>query len=182
VKISILFLLILVALAATVAVYDSLESGANLIEILLLPFTTDQSAAGAMVVGGPILGIFIALCALEFVGVPLVVVTVASCLGGWVLRKSGSSISKRASVFCVVLAAACATAMVLFVIQNDLLPISRPAKPKTPATILACLAGANAAFSLFVATVMLRLITGKATGANEEDRLKQQALSRSDFT
>ena len=161
-KTTILFLLVLIPLAATAALYDTLESCANMVEILLLPFTAEgKTAAGALVFGGPFLILFIAVFVAEFIAVPLAASALAACLGGWGLRQSGRSVSERSALFSIALAAAFTIAFVLVASQRDgLIPLSRPPKkPKTPAAVLACLAGGNAALSLFVATRILRRIT-----------------------
>lgn len=161
VRITIQSSLILISLIATVTGYGVLESGANMVEILLSPFTSaDPSAGGALWLGGPFLVLFIGASAVKFVGVPLVVSTLAAGLGGWGLRQSKGSISSRLRWICSALAAACATALVLGVLQRDVIPVDRPQmKPKTPAGLLACLAGANAALSVFVGTFVLRRMT-----------------------
>jgi hypothetical protein len=161
VKVTILSLLTLIPLVAIAAVYDALESGANLIEALLLPFATDQTATGALVFGGPFIVLFIAALVVQFVGVPLIASSIAAYLGGWALRQSRKCISKRSARLCICLATVCAIVFVLVASQRDgFLPVSRPPqKPKTPAIVLACVAGANAAFSMFVGTFILRRIT-----------------------
>ena len=80
-KITILSLLTLIPLVAIASVYDALESGANLVEALLLPFTTDQTAAGALVFGGPFIVLFIAALVVQFAGMPLIASSIAACLG-----------------------------------------------------------------------------------------------------
>jgi hypothetical protein len=161
VKITILSLLTLIPLVAIASVYDALESGANLVEALLLPFTTDQTATGALVFGGPFIVLFIAALVVQFVGAPLIASSIAACLGGWALRQCHKSISKRSARLCISLAAVCAIVLVLAASQRGgFLPVSRPLqKPRTPAIVLACVAGANAAFSMFVGTFILRRIT-----------------------
>ena len=160
-KITILSLLTLIPLVAIAAVYDALESGANLVEALLLPFTTDKTATGALVFGGPFIVLFIAALVVQFVGVPLIASSIAACLGGWALRQARKSISKRSARLCISLAAVCAIVFVLVASQRDgFLSVSRPAqKAKTPAIVLACVAGANAAFSMVAGTFILRHIT-----------------------
>lgn len=159
-KITILSLLTLIPLVAIASVYDALESGANLVEALLLPFTTDQTATGALVFGGPFIVLFIAALVVQFVGAPFAS-SIAACLGGWALRQCHKSISKRSARLCISLAAVCAIVLVLAASQRGgFLPVSRPLqKPRTPAIVLACVAGANAAFSMFVGTFILRRIT-----------------------
>ena len=159
-KITILSLLTLVLLVAIAVVYGALESGANLVEALLLPFT-DHTATGALVFGGPFIVLFIAALTVQFVGVPLIASSIAACLGGWALRQSRKSISKRSARLCISLAAVCAIVFVLVASQRDgFLPVSRPPqKPKTPAIVLACVAGANAALSMLAGTLILRRIT-----------------------
>src|SRR5262245_45671529 len=50
-----------------------LESGANMAEMLLVPFTAaDRTSGGALVFGGPFLILFIGANAVMFVGVSLV--------------------------------------------------------------------------------------------------------------
>lgn len=130
-KITILSLLTLVLLVAIAAVYGALESGANLVEALLLPFT-DHTATGALVFGGPFIVLFIAALTVQFVGVPLIASSIAACLGGWALRQSRKSISKRSAGHCISLAAVCAIVFVLVTSQRDgfLPPITATAKTK----------------------------------------------------
>jgi hypothetical protein len=156
-------LLILISLVATLTGYGVLESGANMVEMLLSPFTSaDPSSGGALWLGGPFLVLFIGVGVVRFVGVPLVASSLAACLGGWGLRRSKRLISRRSGWVCSVLAAACATALVLGVIQRDVIPVDRPQmKPKTPAGLLACVAGANAALSVSVGILVLRRITDR---------------------
>jgi len=97
-----------------------------------------------------------------FVGVPLAASTLAACLGGWGLRQSNRSISRRSGWISSALAGACATALVLGVIQRNLIPADRPQmKPKTPAPLLACLAGANASLTVLVGSLVLRGMTAR---------------------
>src|SRR5215468_6612401 len=113
VRIAIQSLLILISLVATLRGYGSLESGANMAEMLLVPFTpAGRTSGGALVFGGPFLVLFIGASAVMFVGVPLVASTLAACLGGWGLRQSNRSISRRSAWISSVLAGACATALV----------------------------------------------------------------------
>ncbi len=132
-----------------------------MLEMLLEPFfTADPTDGGALWLGGPFLVLFLIAGALWFIGVPLAASAVAGCLGGWGLRQSKRSISKRTGWICSALAAVCATAMVVGLIQPDVFPTDRPRmKPKTPPSVLAALAGANAALCVFVGTVVLRRMT-----------------------
>src|SRR5262245_17090849 len=165
VRIAIQSSLILISLVATFKGYGLLESGANMAEMLLFPFTAaGRTSGGALVIGGPFLVLFIAASALLFVGVPLVASTLAACLGGWGLRQSNRSIRWRPVWPSPALAGACATALVLGVIQRNVIPVDRPQmKPKTPAGLLACLAGANSAVSVFVGTLVLRGMTARSS-------------------
>jgi len=165
VRITILSSLILISLIATATGYGVLESGANMVEMLLSPFTSaDPSAGGALWLGSPFLILFILAGAVRFIGVPLVASALAAFLGGWCLRQSKHSISSRTGWICSALAAACALALVLVVIQPDVLPLDRPQiRPKIPAVLLACLAGANAAWSGFIGTLVLRRMTACVT-------------------
>jgi hypothetical protein len=165
VRITIQSSLILISLLATLTGYGLLESGANMVEMLLSPFTSaDPSAGGALWLGGPFLVLFIGVGAVMFVGVPLAASTLAACLGGWGLRQSNRSISSRSGWVCSGLAAACVTAFVLGVLQRDVIPTDRPQiRPKTPAGLLACLAGANAALTVFVGTLVLRRMTARVS-------------------
>jgi hypothetical protein len=158
VRTTILSLLILISLAATVQAYSFIESAANMIEMLLSPFfTSDPTDGGAHWLGGPFLVLFIIVGAARFIGVPLVASAVAGGLGGWGLRQSKRSLSRRAGWICSAFAAVCATALVIAIIQPDVFVTDRPRmKPKTPRSILAGLAGANAALCVFVGTVVLR--------------------------
>lgn len=157
----VLAVLVLVVVLASVSVYDALESGANLIEILLLPATTDRTAAGALVVGGPFILLFAAVAAVRFVGVPLVLALAVSGLGGWGLRKSGCPISRRTAWTWTAIAGACAAALALFILQPGVFRSSPgPKTPRTPAGVLAFLAGANAALSVYAGTRVLRGLAG----------------------
>ena len=164
-KIAIQSLLILISLVATLRGYGCLESGANMVEMLLVPFTpAGRTSGGALVFGGPFLVLFIGASVLMFVGVPLVATAVAGCLGGWGLRQSNRSVSRRSVWICSALACACATALVLGVIQRNVIPVDRPqTKPKTPAGLLAGLAGANAALSVLLGTLLLRGMSVRAS-------------------
>jgi hypothetical protein len=157
----ILFLLTLIPVAATAALYGFLESSANMVEMLLIPFTTDKTAGGALVIGGPFLLLFIVAALAVFIAVPLIACSIAACLGGWGLRQSGRSISSRSGMIAIILTAAFTFALVLAASPSDGgFLVSRPLKsPKTPSALLACFAAANAAFSLFVATLILCRMT-----------------------
>src|SRR5262245_65821782 len=123
--------------------------------MLLVPFTpAGRTSGGALVFGGPFLVLFIGASAVMFVAVPLAASTLAAGLGGWGLSQSNRSISRRWGWISPLLAGACATALVLGVIQRNVIPVDRPQmKPKTPAGLLACLAGANATLSVLVGTL-----------------------------
>src|SRR5215472_9829969 len=59
-KIAIQALLILISLVATLRGYGCLESGANMVEMLLVPFTpAGRTSGAALVFGGPFLVLFI---------------------------------------------------------------------------------------------------------------------------
>jgi len=165
VRTTILSLLILISLAATAGTYSFLEDVANMSEMLLGPFfTADPADGGALWLGGPILVIVIITGTVWFIGMPLAALAVAGWLGGWGLRQSRRSISRRTGWVCSVLAAGCATALVVGVIQPDVLDTGRPRmKPKTPPSVLAGLAGANAAFSVFIGTLALRRMASRVT-------------------
>ncbi|MBV9462989.1 MAG: hypothetical protein JO317_02070 [Verrucomicrobiae bacterium] len=164
-----LFLLILIPLVASATLYGTLESCANLVEGLLLPFTTDKTSAGALLIGGPFLLAIITMMLAVLISVPLVASVLAACLGGWGLRQAGSALSRRSARLSIVLAALATAAFVCVASSfGALVPVSRPAqKPKTPAPVLACFAGLNAALSVFVATRILR----RMTRASEEPHL-----------
>jgi hypothetical protein len=159
---TILLLLCLISAAAAAALYGWLESSANMIEMLVLPFTSaGKTAGGALAFGGPFLLLFIAAGLGVFMAVPLVTSAVLACLGGWALRRTGRSVSRRVAVVAVVLTA-CATIVVVLAGQRGGWIPDRPAnRPKTSSVALACLAGANAALSVFVATGIVRWITSK---------------------
>ncbi|MFN0098302.1 MAG: hypothetical protein ACKVS7_06470 [Gemmatimonadaceae bacterium] len=159
-KIAVPSLLILLVLAASVAVYGTLEDGVNMMEILLIPFATDATGGGALIFTGPLLGLIIAVSAVKFVGVPLVAGAIVGYLGGLSFRKSGHSLSVRAAWIYAAFGAGCVAAVVLFVVQSDTIAVSRPEqRPKTPPIALASLAGANAALSVLVGS----LIVGRMT-------------------
>jgi hypothetical protein len=162
-KTTILFLLSMIPVMATAALYGWFESCANMIEMLLLPFTpAGKTAGGALAFGGPFLVLFIALSAGVFIAAPLVASIIAASLGGWGLRQSRRSVSTRSALLTVALAASCTIAFVLVAGQSDDWIPDRPAnRPKTPAAVLACVAGGNAALSSFAATLVLRRITSK---------------------
>ena len=162
VKATILFLLSMIPVVATAALYGWLESCANMVEMLLFPFTpAGRTAGGALAFGGPFLVLFIALGAAVFIAVPLVASIIAACLGGWGLRQSGRSVSLHAALLTIALATSYTIAFVLVASESDWLP-DRPAnRPKTPAAVFACVAGGNAALSSFAATFVLRRITSK---------------------
>src|SRR5262245_4294711 len=134
-------------------------------EMLLLPFTAaGRTSGGALVFGGPFLVLFIGASVVMFAVVPLVATARAGCLGGWGLRQSNRSISRRAGWISSALAGACATALVFGVIQRNVIPVDRPQmKPKTPAGLLACLAGANSALSVLVGTLLLRGMSARSS-------------------
>jgi len=158
-------LLILISLAATVRTYSFLEDVTNMSEMLVSPFfTADPSDGGALWLGGPILVIVIVAGTVWFLGMPLAALAVVGYLGGWGLRQSKRSISKRTGWICSALAAVCSTAMVVGLIQTDVFPTGRPRmKPKTPPSFLAGLAGANAALSVFIGTLALRRMASRVT-------------------
>lgn len=159
-KLAVPSLLILLVLAASVAVYGTLEDGVNMMEILLIPFATDATGGGALIFTGPLLGLIIAVSAVKFVGVPLLVGAAAGYVGGISFRTSGYALSVRAAFINAALGAVCVTAFVLFVVQSDIIAVSRPEEhPKTSPIALAALAGGNAALSVLVGS----LIIGKMT-------------------
>src|SRR5262249_12543059 len=95
-------------------------------EMLFVPFTpAGRTAGGVFVFGGPFLVLFIGASVVMFVGVPLVATTLAGCLGGWGLRQSNRSISRRTGWISSALAGACATALVLGVLQRNVIPGDR---------------------------------------------------------
>ena len=155
----------LIPIATTAALYGFLESCANMVEMLLIPFTTDKTAAGALVIGGPFLVLFIALGAGAFIVVPLIASIVGACLGGRVLRRSGSEIHRQPAWLALLLATLLTIAFVSIANHYDSsILVSRPTqKPKTSAAVLACLAGGNVALSLFVATRILNRIASHRT-------------------
>jgi hypothetical protein len=150
--------LILISLVATLKGYGLLEAGANMAEMLLVPFTpAGRTSGGALMFGGPFLVLFI-------VGVPLVASTLAARVGGWGLRQSNRSISRRSGWISSALAGGCATALVIGVIQRNIIPVDRPQmKPKTPAGLLACLSGANAALCVLLGTLVLRRMKARSS-------------------
>ncbi len=138
--------------------YGFLESGANMVEMLL---GTDGAVGTAGVFGGLFLVLFILVTAGVFVSVPLVVSCAVAGVGGWTLRKLRHCVPERSGLVATVLAALLTITFVLAANRFDgLIPVSRPAeRPGTPPAVLACLAGANAALSLFLATRLLRRFT-----------------------
>ena len=162
-KTTILVLLALIPVAATAGLYGFLESCANMVEMLLIPFTTDKTAGGALAIGGPFVVLFIALGAGVFILVPLFASIAGACLGGWALWRSGNQVPRRSAWRAIVLPAFLMIAFVWIASQYDSpMLVSRPKqKPKTPEAVLACLAGGNVALSLFVATMILCRITSK---------------------
>ena len=154
---TILFLLTLIPVAATASLYGFLESSANMIEMLLIPFTTDKTAGGALFIGGPFLVLFIVMALAVFIAVPLIACSIAACLGRWAFRRSGRSMSSHSAMIAIILSAAFTFALARVASQSEsAILVSRPVKrPATPRALLACFAAANAALSVFVATRIL---------------------------
>ena len=156
---TILFLiLILIPIATTSRLYGFLESSANLIESLL---ETEETAGTALMIGGPFILMFVALFVGIFVVVPLAICCIVAFLGGRVLRCSSSSVSKRLMLAVTVLAALLTGTFVSLASQyGDFMLASQPEhKPQTPTAVFACLAGFNAALSVFIAICIVRFIS-----------------------
>jgi hypothetical protein len=157
VKILIIGLHLLILLAGTSTLYGTLESMVNIIEGILMPFTSDPSTAGALVFGGVFMIAFVAAMLALLVGAPLLVSVVAAGAGGIVLRKFGRSFSRSAGRALVLAALATNIAFVLAAEPANVFLRGRPrVKPRSPVLVLACAAGANAALSAFVAALILR--------------------------
>lgn len=155
-----LFVLLLIPLACTVLLFGFLESCFNMVEMLLVPFTVDRTAAGALVFGGPFLVLFILVSLGVFMVVPAVVSVAVAVLGGLGLRRGGHRVSPRWASRTVILAAALTCALVLLTAPREGLLPSRPrTRPKSPVAVVALVAGANAALSAYLATRILCRLT-----------------------
>jgi hypothetical protein len=155
-----LLVLLLIPLACTVVLFGFLESCFNMVEMLLVPFTVDRTAGGALVVGGPFLVLFIMVSLGVFAVVPAGISAAVALLGGLGLRQGGHRVSARWAWRTVILAAALTSGLVLLTAPQEGLLRSRPKnRPKSPVAVVALVAGANAALSAYLATRILRRLT-----------------------
>ena len=148
-----------VSMAATCVLYGWLESTVNMIE----GFRQLFAPGATTVVFSPFLLLFIALCLGVFIGASLLVVAIAAVMGGLLLRSRAITVPRSFTRSFVFVAVACQFAFMLFAIdQNAPFLLRRPrAHPTAPAYILACLAGANSAFNLSLAALIIRKLTAK---------------------
>jgi hypothetical protein len=92
------------------------------------------------------------------------VVGLGAALGGLLLRSRVADVSRSFIRVFVIVAVVCHIAfLVLATQQNASFLLGRPRiHPKTPAYVLAGIAGANAALDLFVAALIIRRLVAKA--------------------
>jgi hypothetical protein len=106
----------------------------------------------------PFLLLFILLGLLVFVAVPMIGATACAAFGALILRRRDLSLPPSTVRYFVIVAAVCHVAVIGLAAHYDAaLLIHRPGvRPKTPASILAGIAGANAALNSFVAAIIMR--------------------------
>ena len=151
---------ILLSIMATSALFGVLESTVNMIEGLRLLFAPGATT----VVFTPFLLLFIFLGLAVFVATPMFAASAGATLAGLVLRWRGTSVSRAALRLLVPGAVIFHIAFVLVATHYDAaFLLSRPRqRPQIPDYALACIAGANAALTAFVATLILRrLVVGR---------------------
>ena len=159
-KFAIFSFLCLLSLAASCALYGWLESTVNMME----GFGQLFAPGATTVIFSPFLLLFIMLGLVVFVAAPMFVVGLGAALGGLLLRSRVADVSRSFIRVFVIVAVVCHIAfLVLATQQNASFLLGRPRiHPKTPAYVLAGIAGANAALDLFVAALIIRRLVAKA--------------------
>ena len=159
-KFAIFSFLCLLSFAASCVLYGWLESTVNMIE----GFGQLFAPGATTVVFSPFLLLFIMLGLVVFVAAPMFVVGLGAALGGLLLRSRVADVSRSFIRVFVIVAVVCHIAfLVLATQQNASFLLGRPRiHPKTPAYVLAGIAGANAALDLFVAALIIRRLIAKA--------------------
>jgi hypothetical protein len=164
-----IFILVgLVPILAASLFYGWIEGGANMVEMLVLPLTSeDPSSGGALWLGAPIVAICLLTLGIVMVAVPLAASALTASIAGWGLRQSHRQpFPKRAVAPMVALCAMVTTGFLLLATQaghDHWLPDRPDNRPKTPALILALVAGSNAGLGALAAAMILCAIGSRAS-------------------
>ena len=153
-KLALLSLPCFASLTATCALYGWLESTVNMTEGLGQLFAPGATT----VLFAPFLLLFILLGVMVFIAIPMIGATASGAIGALILRRRDFSLAPTTVRYFVIVAAVCHVAVIGLAAHYDAaLLLHRPGvPPKTPASILAGIAGANAALNSFVAAIIMR--------------------------
>ena len=160
-RLALLSLPCFLSLGATCALYGWLESTVNMTEGLGQLFAPGATT----VVLAPFLLLFIALGIVVFIAIPMLGAAAGAVFGALILRRQDFSLPPSAVRAFVVVAAVCHVALISLAVHYDAsLLLHRPGvRPKTPTSILASIAGANAAMNSFVAVLIMRRLIARRT-------------------
>jgi hypothetical protein len=158
-KLILLSLACVLSLAANCALYGWLESTVNMTEGLGQLF----APGAATVLFAPLLLLFIVLSLLVFVAVPMLAATAGAAFGALMLRRREFSLPPTSARAMVVTAVVCHVVVIGLAARNDAawLPHRPAVRPKTPACVLAGIAGADAALNSLVALFAMRRLMTK---------------------
>lgn len=158
-KLILLSLPCFLSLAANCALYGWLESTVNMTEGLGQLFAPGATT----VLFAPFLLLFIGLSLLVFVAAPMLAATAGAAFGALILRRREFSLPPTSARAMVASAVLCHVVVIGLAARYDSAwLLHRPAvRPKTPASVLVAIAGADAALNSLVAAFTMRRLIAK---------------------